>query len=108
MKMIIGLITLLAIFCVAYGSDIEKQEEQVIPSYVIENGNEVQQDSLTASEDEEWDETFPVGHLTRFEQVVVIIYFLSPFVIELSLFCYIVYRVIKYIKGERRKRKTDS
>lgn len=81
MKMIFGLITLLAIFGVAYGSDIEKPEEQVTPCYVIENGNEEQQDSLTASEDEEWEETFPVGHLTRFEQVLVSIYFLSPFVI---------------------------
>ena len=57
MKMIFGLITLLAIFGVAYGSD---NEEQVTPCYVIENENELQQDSLTLSEDEEWDETFPV------------------------------------------------
>ena len=99
MKMIFGLITLLAIFGAAYGSDIE---EQVTPSYVIENENEFQQDSLTISEDEEWDENFPVGHLTRFEQVVVYIYILSPFVIGLLLFCYVVYRVIKYIKGKRR------
>ena len=99
MKMIIGLITLLAIFGVAYGSDIE---DQVTPCYVIENENEFQQDSLTLSEDEEWDENFPVGHLTRFEQVVVYIYILSPFVIGLFLFCYVVYRVIKYIKGKRR------
>ena len=100
MKMIFGLITLLAIFGVAYGSGIE---EQVTPCYVIENENEFQQDSLTLSEDEEWDENFPVGHLTRFEQVVVIVYVLSPFVIGLLLFCYVVYRVIKYIKGKRRK-----
>ena len=99
MKMIFGLITLLAIFGVAYGSDIE---EQVTPCYVIENENELQQDSLTLSEDEEWDETFPVGHLTRFERVVVYIYILSPFVIGLFLFCYVVYRVLKYIKGKRR------
>ena len=99
MKMIIGLITLLAIFGVAYGSD---NEDQVTPCYVIENENEFQQDSLTLSEDEEWDENFPVGHLTRFEQVVVIVYVLSPFVIGLFLFCYVVYRVIKYIKGKRR------
>lgn len=103
MKMIIGLITLLAIFGVAYGSDNEKPEEQVTPCYVIENENEFQQDSLTLSEDEEWDENFPVGHLTRFEQVVVIVYVLSPFVIGLFLFCYVVYRIIKYIKGKRRK-----
>lgn len=99
MKMIFGLITLLAVFGVAYGSDIE---DQVTPCYVIENENELQQDSLTISEDEEWDENFPVGHLTRFEQVVVYIYILSPFVIGLLLFCYVVYRVIKYIKGKRR------
>ena len=97
--MIFGLITLLAIFGVAYGFDIE---EQVTPCYVIENENEFQQDSLTLLEDEEWDENFPVGHLTRFEQVVVYIYILSPFVIGLFLFCYVVYRVIKYIKGKRR------
>lgn len=99
MKMIFGLITLLTIFGVAYGSDIK---EQVTPCYVIENENELQQDSLNLSEDEEWDENFPVGHLTRFEQVVVYIYILSPFVIGLFLFCYVVYRVIKYIKGKRR------
>ena len=99
MKMIFGLITLLAVFGVAYGSDIE---DQVTPCYVIENENEFQQDSLTLSEDEEWDENFPVGHLTRFEQVVVYIYILSPFVIGLFLFCYVVYRVIKFIKGKRR------
>ena len=99
MKMIFGLITLLAIFGAAYGSDIE---EQVTPSYVIENENEFQQDSLTLSEEEEWDETFPVGHLTRFERVVVIVYFLSPFVIGFLLFCYIVYRVIKKKKKKRR------
>ena len=99
MKMIFGLITLLVVFGVAYGSDIE---DQVTPCYVIENENELQQDSLTISEDEEWDENFPVGHLTRFEQVVVYIYILSPFVIGLLLFCYVVYRVIKYIKGKRR------
>ena len=98
--MIIGLITLLAIFGVAYGSD---NEYQVTPCYVIENENEFQQDSLTLSEDEEWDENFPVGHLTRFEQVVVIVSVLSPFVIGLFLFCYVVYRIIKYIKGKRRK-----
>ena len=102
MKMIFGLITLLAIFGVAYRSD---NEEQVTPCYVIENENEFQQDSLTLSEDEEWDENFPVGHLTRFEQVVVYIYILSPFVIGLFLFCYVVYRVIKFIKGKRRNNR---
>ena len=47
MKLIFGLITLLTIFGVAYGSDNEKPEEQVTPCYVIENENEFQQDSLT-------------------------------------------------------------
>ena len=98
--MIICLISLLTIFGVAYGSD----EEQVTPCYVIENENEVQQDSLTVVEEEEWDETYSVP-LTRFEWVVVIIFFLSPYIIGLLLFCYIVYRVIKYIKGKRRKNK---
>lgn len=102
MKMIFGLITLLAVFGVAYGSDIE---EQVTPCYVIENENEFQQDSLTLSEDEEWDETFPVGHLNRFERVVVTVYVLSPFVIGLLFFCYVVYRAIKYIKGKRRNNR---
>ena len=44
MKMIFGLISLLVIFSVGYGSDNEKLEEQVTPCYVTENENELQQD----------------------------------------------------------------